>query len=210
MVGFPPHSKGRFSHGPRSHAQLHSPIWSLPMKYCAAVALLACSLGMTQAQAPLTPPALRTQTSVVLVPALVRNSKGELVFTLKADDFRVTDDGIEQPLTLDEDTGSEPLALVVAVETGGVGRGRLENYRNLTAVIDAVVGGVPHRVAVVAFDSTASVAQDFTPDADAVGGALHDLDAGDKGAAILDGLAFSVDMLRRQPPNYRRAILLIS
>jgi len=155
-------------------------------------------------------PALRTETNVVLVPALVRNAKGELVFTLKASDFRVTDDGVDQPLTLDEDTGSEPLALVIAVEVGGAGRIKLDNYRHLGAVIGAVVGGVPHRVAVVEFDSAASLVQDFTPDVDAVGAALNDLGPGDKGAAILDGLKFSVDQLRRQPPNYRRAILLIS
>jgi len=180
------------------------------MKSCAAVALLACPFALAQVLPTSAPPSLRTQTTVVLVPALVRNAKGELVFTLKAGDFRVTDDGVAQPLTLDEDTGSEPLALVVAVETGGGGRTKLDNYRNLTAVIDAVVGGVPHRVAVVAFDSAARVAQDFTPNVDEVGAALHDLDEGDKGAAILDGLKFSVDLLRSQPVNYRRAILLIS
>jgi VWFA-related protein len=185
------------------------------MKLDTGIALVACSgalclTGPHLAAQSLAPPALRTQTSVVLVPALVRNSKGELVFTLKATDFRVTDDGIEQALTLDEDTGGEPLALVVAVETGGGGRGKLENYRSLTAVIEAVVGGVPHRIAVVDFDSTARVVQDFTQNADAVGAALHDLDEGDKGAAILDGLAFSVNLLREQPANYRRAILLIS
>ena len=183
------------------------------MKIGAAIVMLACCVALAPleiAAQTLAPPALRTQTNVVLVPALVRNTKGELAFALKAGDFRVTDDGIEQPLILDEDTGSEPLALVGAVETGGGGRTKLENYRNLTAVIDAVVGGVPHRVAVVAFDSTARVVQDFTANADAVGAALHDLDQGDKGAAILDGLAFSVDLLRKQPANYRRAILLIS
>ena len=177
------------------------------MKLTAAFAFLASSLAF--AQAPPTP-SLRTQTNVVLVPALVSNAKGELVFTLKAGDFRVTDDGIEKQLTLDEDTGSEPLALVVAVQSGGVGRAKLDSYRNLTSVIDAVVGGVPHRVAVVAFDSTPSVIQPFTPDVDKAGSALHDLDPGDKGAAILDGLEFSVDLLRSQPANYRRAILLIS
>jgi VWFA-related protein len=182
------------------------------MKLCAAVLLLAGSVALAQAPQVSTPqtPALRTQSTVVLVPALIRNGKGELVFTLKADDFRVTDDGIEQKLTLDEDTGSEPLALVVAVESGGAGRGKLGSYRNLGAVIGAVVGGVPHRVAVVAFDSTARLVQDFSPDVDAAGVALHDLDPGDKGAAILDGLKFSADLLRKEPPNYRRAILLIS
>jgi VWFA-related protein len=180
------------------------------MKLSAVILLLACPVGLAQAPSTPAPPALRTQSTVVLVPALVRNAKGELVFTLKAADFRVTDDGIEQPLTLDDDTGSEPLALVVAVEVGGGGRAKLDSYRHLGAVIGAVVGGVPHRVAVVAFDSTPSLEQDFTPDVDAVGEVLNDLGPGDKGAAILDAIKFSVDQLRNQPPSYRRAILLIS
>ena len=37
-----------------------------------------------------------------------------------------------------------------------------------------------------------------------------DLSLGDNGAAILDAIGFSVDLLRNQPPKYRRAILLIS
>jgi VWFA-related protein len=163
----------------------------------------------SSAPMPQSPP-LRTQSNVVLVPALVRNAKGELVFTLNAGDFRITDDGIEQSLTLDEDTGNEPLALVVAVEIGAGGRTKLGNYRDLDAVLDAVVGAVPHRVAVVAFDSTPSLAQDFSPDVDVAAAALHDLGPGDKGAAILDALKFSVDLLGRQTPDYRRAILLIS
>ncbi|MDR3773772.1 MAG: VWA domain-containing protein [Terracidiphilus sp.] len=180
------------------------------MKLGAAIALFASTLAMTQAPPAPAPPSVRTQSNVVLVPALVRNSKGELVFTLKAGDFRVTDDGVVQKLTLDEDTGSEPLALVVAVESGGAGRSKLESYRHLGAVIDAVVGGVPHRVAVVAFDTTPQLLQDFNSDAMAAGAALDGLDPGDKGAAILDALKFSVDLLRQQPPNYRRAILLVS
>src|SRR5580658_8834887 len=104
------------------------------MKLAAVTALLASPLALAQV-APVPAPALRTETNVVLVPALVRNAKGELVFTLKASDFRVTDDGIEQPLTLDEDTGSEPLALVIAVEVGGAGRSKLDSYRHLGAVI---------------------------------------------------------------------------
>ena len=180
------------------------------MKLCALLALLASSLGVAQTLPEPSAPSFRAQSNVVLVPALVRDSKGELIFTLNAEDFRVTDDGIEQHLTLDEDTGSEPLALVLAVETGAGGRTRLDMVRNLDAVVEAVVGGVKHRIAVVAFDSTPRLALDFTADTDAAGTALHDLEPGDKGAAILDALKFSVDQLRKQPPEYRRAILLIS
>jgi hypothetical protein len=176
----------------------------------AVTLLVAMLVGLGHAQETATPtPSLRTQSNVVLVPALVKNTKGELVFTLKADDFIVTDDGIEQKLTLDEDTGSEPLALVIAVESGGTGRDKLASYRNLGSVIGALVGGVPHRIAVVDFDSAPELAQDFTADADVAGAALNNLEPGDKGAAILDGLKFSVDLLRKAPAGYRRAILLI-
>jgi VWFA-related protein len=156
------------------------------------------------------PPVLTTQTTIVLVPALVRTKAGAPVFTLKAEDFLLTDDGVEQRANLDDETGSEPLALVVVVETGGAGARHVDAYRQLAPSIEAVIGAVPHRVAVVEFDSEARLDQGFTPDMAVVSGALQNLDVGDRGAAILDGLRFSVDLLRNQPPSYRRAILLVS
>lgn len=147
---------------------------------------------------------------MVLVPALVIGSNGKPVFTLKADDFRVTDDGIEQPLKLDPDTGGEPLALVVAVETGGEGARKLGALRGLGGVLSALIGAVPHRIAIVKFDSSPSVEQPFTSSVDAAAEALRDLEPGDKGAAIFDALAYSVFLLRSAPEGYRRAILLIS
>ena len=42
--------------------------------------------------------ALRTGTALVLVPALVTTKDGKPVFTLTADDFALTDDGVAQPL----------------------------------------------------------------------------------------------------------------
>jgi len=182
------------------------------MKLCVVTVLLWASTTCAQAPAASAPPRaqLRLQATVVLVPALVRTASGQVVFTLKADDFTLTDDGVPQPLTLDEDTGGEPLALVVVVETGGAGAHKLESYGRLDAAIAGVVGAVPHRVAVVSFDSAPTLLRDFTPNIDAAATTLAHLDAGDKGAAILDSLNFSVDLLRNQPPEYRRAILLIS
>jgi VWFA-related protein len=180
------------------------------MKNLVLIIWIASSVAFPQGAVAQNAPPLRTQSNVVLIPALVSNKKWELVFALKANDFRVTDDGIEQKLTLDEDTRREPMALVVAVQCGGAGRGKLASYRNLGPTIGDVVAGVPHRVAVVAFDSAARLVQEFSPDADQAGAALNDLDPGDQGAAILDSLKFSVDLLSKQPSNYRRAILLIS
>jgi VWFA-related protein len=156
---------------------------------------------------------LTARSTLVLVPALVRNKAGALVYTLKADDFVLTDDGVPQKLTLEQDTGGEPLALVVDLEGGGAGANQLEKYGTLAPMLSAVVGNVPHKVAVVGFDSSPVLVQDFTPDLDAAAHAIHALiadDNGDDGAAILDSLGFSVDLLRKQPPEVRRAILLVS
>jgi VWFA-related protein len=182
------------------------------MKVCLAVLWLGAAVAAAFAQAVQTTPAaqLRTETNVVVVPALVSMGGGQPVFTLTADDFKITDDGVEQKLTLDEETGGEPLALVVAVETGGGGARKLGSYGNLSALLGAVVGAVPHKIAVVSFDGSPTLVEDFTPDVGAAGATIHDLQPGDKGAAILDGLKFSVDLLRKQPATWRRAILLIS
>lgn len=150
------------------------------------------------------------RSNLVLVPALVKDRGGETVFSLTADDFTLTDNGIPQPLQLESDTDSLPLALVVVVETGGEGASRLNDYRDLGPVLHALIGDVPHRVAVVGFDSAPRLEQDFTSDATETAKAISSLHDGDQGAAILDALSFGIDLLRKQPPEYRHAILLFS
>jgi VWFA-related protein len=188
------------------------------MRLALLLALASPAFAQTPA-AQNTPPAepttttLSSQSNLVLVPALVRDKKGQLIFSLKADDFVLTDDGLPQKLHLEEDTGSEPLVLVVCIEGGGAGVDQLDKYAALESMLEAVVGAVPHRIAVVGFDSSPVVVQDFTPDTTKAENAVHALiadNSGDNKAAILDSLNFSVDLLRKQPLQYRRAVLLVS
>jgi VWFA-related protein len=155
-------------------------------------------------------PALSVRTNLVLVPALVKTKSGELVFALTADDFILTDNGVPQSLRLEPDTDGQPVALAIIVQTGGRGASHLGDYRDLDAVLDAVVGNVEHHIAVVTFDSKPRLVQDFTGDTDVAVRTIHNLHEGDPGAAILDGLNFGINLLRRQPQNYRRAVLLFS
>ncbi len=153
---------------------------------------------------------LTVRSTLVELPVLVKTKSGQIVFELTADDFVVTDDGVPQHLTLDQDTDAQPLALAICVETGGAGVRHLGDYGQLDAILDALVGNVEHRVAVVGFDSTPKLLLPFTTDTDAASKQLANLQAGDPGAAVLDGVAFAVAQLRTQPTNYRRAILLLS
>jgi VWFA-related protein len=155
-------------------------------------------------------PTLTVRSTLVQVPVLVKTKAGQVVFGLTADDFVLTDDGVLQSLTLDQDTDSQPLALAIVVETGGAGARHLADYRQLDAFLDALVGGVEHRVAVIGFDSAPHLLRPFTPDTADASRELTSLQAGDPGAAILDGVAFAVAQLREQPARYRRAILLLS
>src|SRR6185437_7264381 len=80
----------------------------------------------------------------------------------------------------------------------------------LPIMVESIVGNLSRRVAVVAFDSRPTLVQDFTSNLGTMDDGIKSLAPGDEGAAIFDGLAYSVDLLRKQPPQYRRAILLIS
>jgi hypothetical protein len=155
-------------------------------------------------------PILRRGSNLVLAPTLVKTSSGEPVFGLTADNFVLTDDAIEQKLVLEENTDSQPLALVIVVQTGGAGGRRLDSYRKLGPLLDSMVGAVPHRVAVVGFDSEPRIEADFTSELNNVARVMANLQQGNGRAAILDSLAFAVDLLRKQPTSYRRAILSIS
>ena len=153
---------------------------------------------------------IRARSNLVLVPALVKTKTGDLVFSLTADNFILTDNGVPQSLRLEADTDPQPLALAVVVQTGGLGTDHLSDYRDLEAVLDAVIGNVPHRVAVVSFDGTPRLAQDFSTNTDDAARTIAALQDGDGGAAILDALNFGINLLRKQPPAYRRAVLLFS
>ncbi len=160
-------------------------------------------------------PVLTVRSTLVEVPALVKTKGGQtkggqVYLKLTADDFFLTDNGVPQDLTLDQGTDSEPLALAIVVETGGAGANHLVDYKQLDAILDALVGGVEHRVAVIGFDSAPHLLRPFEPGTAHASQQLTILRAGDSGGAILDGIAFAVAQLRAQPTSFRRAILLLS
>jgi VWFA-related protein len=186
------------------------------LKFSFVIALLCFLLHAAHAQssgqssADLQVPTLTSRSNLVLVPALIKDTTGKVVFSLTADDFILTDNGIPQTVRIEDGALGQPLALVVIVETGGEGAAHLRDYRSLGPVLDAIIGGVQHNVAVISFDSTARLEQDFEANTDTAADTISKLHDGDTGAAILDALSFGIELLRTQPPAYRRAVLLLS
>ena len=62
------------------------------------------------------PSTIKLQTILVNTPVTVRDAKGEMIHSLEQKDFQVSDNGVEQKIS-HFDLGSEPLSIVIVVET---------------------------------------------------------------------------------------------
>jgi VWFA-related protein len=163
-----------------------------------------------QTQTKNTSPTFQIRSNLVLVPALVRKASGELVYSLRADDFSVKDNGVEQKITLESDVQARPLALVIVLQANGNGIRQQEYLSGLSTMVDNIAGNVSHRVALVTFGSLPSMTVEFSKTLDPIIEKLKHLPPSDGGSAILDAVDFSLLLLEEQPKEYRRAILLIS
>src|SRR5215471_11652949 len=153
---------------------------------------------------------LRTQTTVVLAPTLVKDSKGKLIYGLHAEDFTIEDDGVRQNVQLDEALNAQPVSLVVAVQCGGAAFNEFERMQGLGAMLNPLLDQGNTEIAIVKFDSHGTLARDFTRDEKLIRACLKKLRPGDGGAAILDAVNYSVSLLNRTPNDRLRMLLLIS
>ena len=155
-------------------------------------------------------PTFRTQSNLVLVPALVRDKTGEIVYGLQAKDFIIEDNGVAQTVHLDEAAEAEPVSLVVAVQCGRRADYELPRMHGLGLMLQPLMAQPETKVAIVAFDSQVHAIEDFTGNENVVTRDLEGLQAGDGGAAILDAVNYSIKLLDGVPKNRKRVLLLIS
>ncbi len=153
---------------------------------------------------------LRSQSNVVLIPALVKDREGGIVYGLQARDFIVEDDGVEQAARLDEAPEGQPISLVVAIQRGGRAAYEFPRMQGLKSMLDPLFALGTARVAVVEFDSQVEITRNFTRDATLVEDDLRNLQPGSGGAAILDAIDSSINLLKQEPEERLRILLLIS
>jgi VWFA-related protein len=155
-------------------------------------------------------PTIRTTTTEVLAPTLVEKKDGEILYGLKQKDFILEDNGVPQKIRVQEEMDTAPVALVVAVELGGASVLEFDKLAHLGPLLDLFLSDPRSRVALIGFDSTPHLIQDYTSSSDEVNGELKNLQPGDGGAAILDTVSYAVTRLESQPKEFRRVLLLIS
>lgn len=153
---------------------------------------------------------LRSRSNLVLVPALVKDSQGGVVYGLEAKDFVVEDNGVEQTVNLDEAPEGQPVSLVVAVQTGRRANYEFPRLAGLKTMLEPLFAMGTTRVAVVEFDSHIHVIRTFSKDERLIDADLDNLQPGDDGASVLDAIASSIDLLKNEPEGRQRVLLLIS
>lgn len=150
---------------------------------------------------------IRTTVLTVSTPAWVFDRDGEYVNGLRADQFRLFDNGKQQDIRAD--VAFTPMSLVLCVQANSHVQGLLPQVRKIGGLVKPLLTGDQGEVAVVAYDSRVRTLQDFTSDSDKVGLALQKIYPGSDANHLIDAVAEATRMLNHRPPNRQRIILLI-
>ncbi|HEV2711297.1 MAG TPA: VWA domain-containing protein [Edaphobacter sp.] len=152
---------------------------------------------------------IRSTSTLVIVPTLVKSTAGKFVTDLRASDFTLTDNGVKQKVSVEE-VKNQGIAVVVLMQTGGAAPDEFQNYRTFTSVLDVTASTSNRKVALVTFDSQVRQIWNFPPKTDGLEYAFAHPNRGDNGAAIMDAVNRGIDLLQEQPVSLRRIILLLS
>lgn len=183
--------------------------------------LAACSTAAAQSvPGPLNPrpgqqtqpqerPPIRVRVEVVSAPAVVHDSKGNLVLDLTRGDFRVFDNGLEQPLE-EVEMGGAPLSVAIVVETSSRVEALLPAIHRTGILFTQTVLGESGDAAVIGFHDEVSKLLDFTGDHEAIERTLSRLSRGTSGARLYDALSQAVTLLKNRPATRRRVIITLA
>src|SRR5665213_4171953 len=155
---------------------------------------------------------ITVQSNLVLVPTLVQDAKGGVLYGLKASQFVVKDNGIVQTVHMEDAAEASALSLVVLVQCSRSAEEQGENISGLPAMVEAMSGGAEQETAVVSFGTSPELMGPFTRSPDRVHDVLTQYQPcnDDGGASIFDAVDYAARLLETRDPKRRRAILLIS
>jgi VWFA-related protein len=162
-----------------------------------------------QIQAPPDRSQIRVRVNLVDTPAVVRDSKGELVLDLTEKNFRLLDNGKVQKIA-NFDMGGAPLSVAIVLETSSRVEALLPAIRKSGILFTQTVLGESGEAAVIGYNDEVDRLLDFTGDADAIDKAVNNLQMGTTGARLYDALSQAVALLRAQPTTRRKVIVALA
>ncbi len=148
---------------------------------------------------------ISVDSSIVVLNASITDSAGKAVSGLEAKQFRVFEDGVEQPIRTFE-AEETPFAAVILLDTSGSMETRVSLARS--AAIQFLQGlRVDDHVAIYHFNSKVEMVQDFSNSRD-IRDRIFDLKA--YGMTVMNDAVFKAAELLAGRPEKRKAIIVLS
>jgi len=134
-----------------------------------------------------------------------------MIYTLKAEQFVVEDNGVPQTVHLDEDTDALGLTMLVLVQCSRSAVMEQAHIAGLATMIDSIAGGAPRQIAVASYGHDPTLLGDFSSDTGATADALAQMTpCDDSAAATMDAVAWGISLLEARKDRNRHVILLVS
>jgi Ca-activated chloride channel homolog len=151
---------------------------------------------------------IRARVNEVIVPVTVTDKKGEDVLDLTQPDFQIFDKGMEQKVER-FDIDADPLAVALVVESSSHIQAMAPIIQGMGTVFTETVMALSGEAAVITYDTTVDVRQQFTQDHDAVEKTIAGIQFEAPQEKLYDGMAKAVELLKEQPAAYRKIMLVV-
>ncbi len=167
--------------------------------------------GSTPSKAGSTPtvgtqgPTFSASARTVRVPVSVLDKQGEPVVGLKSADFRVSEDGKPQAITLFSGE-RRPLRIAVALD---ISRSMDDKIREVEEALQHFIDVLEpaDQILVITFNDEVNVVQDFTSDREVLGRVLQTLRA-DGGTALYDAAYEAIERVAAAPAESKAVVLV--
>ena len=153
------------------------------------------------------PDAIRLEARLINLNVKATDRNGRSLSTLKKEDFRIQEDGVEQQIFYFEPV-SAPINVVLLLDLSGSTRGNREvMIKTAKNFIDSL--GAQDRIAIAAFTRKFILASDFTADKKELKKSVEKMKKISGGTAFYDGMWTTLDLLRRVKDS-RKAIVVLT
>jgi VWFA-related protein len=158
---------------------------------------------------------IKARVVLVNAPVTVRDSKDQIVTSLAAKDFQLTDHGVPQTIS-HFDVGGDPISLVALFETSSRVTPLLPAVQKTGILITETILGSNGEAAIVGFNDTIDKLLPFSKNADEIQSSVWHLQASTSGSRLYDAMGVGVEMLSGLPeatattPGRRRILLVVS
>ena len=150
----------------------------------------------------------KSTATLVIAPTTVTDSKGKYIDALEPADLVLYDNGVRQPVRVDE--SFNPISLVVAVQTSANSAAILDKLGSSGILFANLLAGDRGETALVTFSDEVRTLRDFTTNSDSLAAGLRSLHVQGNGAVALEAVMRSLAMLAKRKSDRRRILLVIA